>query len=164
MSRRRLLVPALVLALLPACKDKQPEPGQDESAVAVEPGKAASAGSGEAKPDEGPVDQPSKAETGDGGEEEAETGDAGEQEPVPEEFEQVGVASCDDYVARYVACINEKVPEAEREAQRRIVFDNVTAWKQTAAAGGAAEKGLQTGCKIATEQAKRATEAWGCDW
>jgi hypothetical protein len=82
---------------------------------------------------------------------------------LPEEFEKVGVEACDDYVTTYLACI-EKAPEAEREAARRAVFDNITSWTQTKAGGPAAEKGLQTACKIATEQAKRATQAWGCEW
>lgn len=156
---RRLLVPALVLALLPACNDKKSEHTEGESAVAVQPGKAASAGAIEV--DVG-KSEPAPGETGGG--EETDTDDADQPAPLPEEFEKVGIASCDDYVARYVACIDAKVPEAEREAQQRIVFDNVSAWKQTASGGGAAEKGLQTACKIATEQAKRATDTWGCDW
>jgi hypothetical protein len=155
---RRLLIPALIIALLPACSDKPSEGEQAKTTVAVEPGKATTAQSGEAKPEETHA-EPVPAEAGGQG---TETGD--ELEPVPAEFETVGVESCDKYVASFVACINEKVPEDEREAQRRIVFDNVSAWKQTAAGGGAAEKGLQTACKIATEQAKRATQAWGCDW
>jgi hypothetical protein len=155
MSGRRLLIPALVLALLPACGDKPSEAEPGKPAVAVEPGKATT-----------PADKPNDSEVAPtpaaAGDEDTETGDA--IEAVPEEFESVGVESCDKYVASYVACINEKVPEAEREAQRRIVFDNVSAWKQTAAGGGAAEKGLQTACKIATEQAKRATQDWDCVW
>lgn len=159
---RRLLLPALVIALLPACKD---QPAENESSVEVAPGKAAPAEAGEPSKVQDASTAAQVAEAGEtGGDEETETGEAIEQPPVPEQFDQVGVAGCDEYVAAYVTCIAEKVPEAEREAQRRIVFDNVSAWKQTAAGGGAAEKGLQTACKIATEQAKRATQAWGCDW
>jgi|SRR5690606_38038058 len=159
MSRRHPLLLVLVIALLPACKDKSVEDA-GKAAVEVAPGKATPA-AGEAEVES----QSAAGETGETGkDEETETGEAIEQPPIPDEFEKVGVASCDEYVASYVACIHEKVPEADREAQRRIVFDNVSAWKQTAAGGGAAEKGLQTACKIATEQAKRATQDWGCAW
>jgi hypothetical protein len=155
---RRLLVPALVIALLPACKNEH----EDKPAVEVQPGKAPPAESSAGQPEQ-PTTAVAPSETG--GAEETETGDeVPALAPMPDEFEKVGVASCDEYVASYVACIAEKVPEAEREAQRRIVFDNVTSWKQTAAGGGAAEKGLQTACKIAAEQAKRATRDWGCTW
>src|SRR5690606_2023261 len=104
MSARRLLIPALVIALLPACGDKPSEAEPGKPAVAVEPGKATT-----------PVDKPTDSEVAPtpaaAGDEDTETGDA--IEPVPEEFESVGVESCDQYVASYVACINEKVPEAE---------------------------------------------------
>lgn len=159
MSPRQLLVPVVALALLSACKSEQThEEGKGGSKV--EPGKAPAV-----EPAPTPAETtvaPAPGETG--GDEETETGEVVEQPPLPDEFEKVGVAACDEYVTSYVACIGEKVPESEREAQRRIVFDNITAWKQTAAGGGAAEKGLQTACKIATEQAKRATQAWGCSW
>jgi hypothetical protein len=160
MSRRPLLFSALVIALLPACKDQQPEEGQGKDAAAVEAGKAPSP---EPQPVQPEIERPEEAGAAEA-EAEADDEEAAEQPPVPEQFEAVGVDSCDKYVASYVACIDEKVPEAEREAQRRIVFDNVSAWKQTAAGGGAAEKGLQTACKIATEQAKRATQDWDCAW
>lgn len=161
MSPRKLL-PAVALALLFACKGEQANDADKQgSAAKVEPG-TAPAGDEPQPATAVTTAAPQAGETG--GDEETDAGEAEELPPVPEQFEKVGVESCDAYVASYVACIEEKVPEAEREAQRRIVFDNVSAWKQTAAGGGAAEKGLQTACKIATEQAKRATADWGCAW
>jgi hypothetical protein len=161
MSPRQLLVPVVALALLSACKN-EPAHEEGKGASKVEPGKAPIAEPAP-KPAETTAAAAAPGETG--GDEETDAGEAVEPPPpLPEEFEKVGVAACDEYVVSYVACIGEKVPEAEREAQRRIVFDNITAWKQTAAGGGAAEKGLQTACKIATEQAKRATRDWGCEW
>jgi hypothetical protein len=160
MPRPALLIPALVLALLPACKTESGEHADGKSATKVEPGKAPPADAGQQP---APAPAPADEATGGG---ETDTGEAVEPPPppLPEEFEKVGVDVCDEYVGKYVACIAEKVPEAEREAQRRAVFDNITSWKQTAAGGKGAEKGLQTACKIATEQAKRATSEWGCEW
>jgi hypothetical protein len=83
--------------------------------------------------------------------------------PLPDSFEQVGVDVCDQYVTDYGKCI-EKMPEADREAARRVVFENITVWKQTAAGGPAGQKSLQTACRIAREQAKRATASSGCEW
>lgn len=156
-----LLAPVVALALLFACKNEQPIEEGKGAANQVEPGRAPPVETGAPTPVEATT-APSPGETG--GDEETDTGELVEQQPLPDEFEKVGVASCDEYVASYVACIEEKVPEAEREAQRRVVFDNISSWKQTAAGGGGAEKGLQTACKIATEQAKRATREWGCAW
>lgn len=98
------------------------------------------------------------------GEAESETGAEEPAPPLPATFDKVGVAVCDDYVAAHVACIDAKMPEAEREAARRVVFENVEVWKQTASGGASAQKGLETACRIALEQAKRATQELGCDW
>jgi hypothetical protein len=175
MSRRLASLFALTLALLPACKGDEPGPdggkGPDTKVAADEgltAGDAGDAGANSAAEPAASEATAGPAEGGPAGEDaDADTdadADEGALEPVPETFEKVGVATCDDYVAAYERCIAEKVPEGEREAQRRVVFDNVAVWQQTAKGGPAGEKGLQTACKIATEQAKRSTEAWGCAW
>jgi hypothetical protein len=168
MSRLRLLTPALVIlviASLPACNEKPAEQADGKSATKVEVGTPAADTGAPPPVDTAPPPVDTTGPTAQEGEDESETGEAVEPAPpLPAEFEQVGVAPCDEYVASYVGCITDKVPEAEREAQRRVVFDNITSWKQTAAGGGAAQKSLLTACKIATEQAKRATQDWGCEW
>jgi hypothetical protein len=76
---------------------------------------------------------------------------------------EFGVAECDDYFKKYLACIDSKVPEAAR-AQVRLSLDQTkAAWKQAASTpdGKAA---LATGCKQATETAKTAMMAYGCTW
>jgi hypothetical protein len=162
MSPRHLLAPVLLFTALFACQGAEPgeaSKGKAESAPAaaptpveplpVEPGAAQTGGA--------KTDEPVAAET--------ETGEEAEPAvPLPAVFEQVGVDVCDQYVTDYGKCIDAKVPEAEREAARRTVFENVSAWKQTAAAGPAGQKSLQTACRIAREQAKRATESLGCEW
>jgi hypothetical protein len=160
MSPHHLLASALLFTALFACqgadpgeasKDKAPAPATPPSPVepaVVEPGVE---GEG--------------AQGGEGGEAGTETdGDAEPAEPLPASFELVGIVICDQYVTDYGKCIEAKMPEAERDAARRIVFENVTAWRQTAAAGPTGQKSLQTACRIAREQAKRATETLGCEW
>ncbi|PRP92176.1 hypothetical protein ENSA5_51230 [Enhygromyxa salina] len=159
MSHPRTLVFALLIVSMPACKgaDSTPEAAQTagkQAPVAAEPAAAEPAEAGAAT--SAAVEPEAATETG------TETGE--DQAPLPESFEEVGVDVCDQYVKDYVACIEAKVPETEREAQRRVVFDNVESWKQTAAGGASAAKGLQTACRIAREQAKRATQDWGCEW
>jgi hypothetical protein len=154
MSLRQPLASALLFTALFACQGA--EPGETPKAkVEVAPAPA-------------PV-EPTPVELAEAPAEPASTEtDTGEEPepavPVPATFEQVGVDVCDQYVADYGKCIDAKVPEAEREAARRIVFENVTVWKQTAAAGPAGQKSLQTACRIAREQAKRATESLSCEW
>jgi len=177
MTPLRLLAPlALVIALLPACKGEDPSDQADKTAVTAEIGKApasdasASGADGIAPATAGaPADTAGEAPLGVPGDDGEDAGageddEAEEQAPLPDNFEKIGVELCDQYVADYMTCVADKVPEADREAQRRAVFDNVSVWKQTAAGGKAAERGLQTACRIAREQAKRATEDWGCEW
>ena len=77
--------------------------------------------------------------------------------------DKIGVAECDEYIEKYEACINSKVPEAQRamlktsfEAQRKAFKD--------AAANPQAKAGLATGCKQAIETAKQSTSAYSCAW
>ena len=77
--------------------------------------------------------------------------------------DKIGVAECDEYIEKYEACINSKVPEAQRamlktsfEAQRKAFKD--------AAANPQAKAGLATGCKQAIETAKQSTSAYACAW
>jgi hypothetical protein len=73
-----------------------------------------------------------------------------------------GVAACDEYLEKYRACIEDKVPEAARKAMTEALDTTVDAWKQAAAGPGAAA--LETGCKAASEAAAQATAAMGCTW
>lgn len=144
-----------------ACKDKQ-----DESAAAAA-GSPAAAEAGEAKEEAaeaGTAEAGAGTDTGSETETGTDTGDAVPLEPLPERFEPLGLAICDQYVSDYETCIAEQVPEAEREAQRRVIAANLSSWRQTLAGGEAGRRGLQTACRIAREQAKRDTQAWGCTW
>lgn len=158
MSARHLLASALLFTALFAC--------QAADSGAASKGKAESAPAAQPAPVEPlPVEVEPAQTTDEPAGSETETGDEAEPPvPLPAAFEQVGVEVCDQYVTDYSKCIDAKVPEAEREAARRIVFENVSAWKQTAAAGPTGQKSLQTACHIAREQAKRATATLGCEW
>ena len=74
---------------------------------------------------------------------------------------KIGVPECDDYIAKYEACLSNKVPEAGR-AQMKTAFDQVkSTWRQ-AAATPQGKAGLAAGCKAATDQARTAMKAYGC--
>lgn len=74
-----------------------------------------------------------------------------------------GVPECDDYMSKYLACIDSKVPEAQRGMLRQSLDQAKAAWKQ-AAATPEGRQGLATGCKAATDAAKQAMQAYGCSW
>jgi hypothetical protein len=78
--------------------------------------------------------------------------------PAPVEF---GVPECDEYLTKYLTCIDSKVPEAARASVRQSVEQTKAAWKQ-AASTPEGKAGLAMGCKQATEAAKMAMTAYGC--
>ena len=160
---RSTLALSLLSAFVFACQGSDPAPAEAKGAAPA-PAKADAdkAAVAEAKPDQATAEGGGGGEAGPGTETGA--GEEGDAAPMPDEFETLEVDVCDAYVADYVACIASKVPEAEREAQRRIVFENIEAWKQMKASGPSAAQGLQIGCRSAREQAKRETQAWSCEW
>jgi len=77
--------------------------------------------------------------------------------------DKIGVAECDEYIAKYEACVNSKVPEAQRAAFK-TQFDTMRkSWKD-AAANPQAKAGLAAGCKQATEAAKQSMSSFSCAW
>lgn len=160
MSLRRPLASALLFTSLSlGCQGAESTASEKkaEGAPAAQPAEPDKATVEPAKAEDKSEDkiEPAETETGE---------DAEPAAPLPDTFEKVGVDVCDQYVTDYGKCIDAKVPEAERDAARRIVFENITAWKQTAAGGPSGQKSLQTACRIAREQAKRATASFGCEW
>jgi len=76
---------------------------------------------------------------------------------------EFGVPECDDYLAKYLACIDSKVPEAARAMVRQQLDQTKAAWKQ-AASTPQGKAGLAMGCKQALDAAKTSMAAYGCSW
>ena len=76
---------------------------------------------------------------------------------------EFGVPECDDYLAKYLACVDSKVPEAARAMVRQQLDQTKTAWKQ-AASTPQGKAGLAMGCKQALDAAKTSMAAYGCSW
>lgn len=76
---------------------------------------------------------------------------------------EFGVPECDEYMTKYLACIDSKVPEAARAMVRQQLDATKAQWKQ-AASTPEGKQGLAMGCKAATEAAKQAMQAYGCTW
>lgn len=76
---------------------------------------------------------------------------------------EFGVKECDDYMRKYLACIDTKVPEAGRAMVRQSLEQAKAAWKQ-AAATPQGKASLATGCKAATDAARQSMKAYGCEW
>jgi len=77
--------------------------------------------------------------------------------------DSVGVAECDEYIKKYEACINGKVPEAQRAAFKSSFETMRKQWKE-AAANPQGKAALATGCKQALDQAKTTFSSYSCEW
>jgi hypothetical protein len=75
---------------------------------------------------------------------------------------EFGVAECDDYFKKYLACIDKLAPAAQTQA-RQMLEQSRTAWKQ-AASTDEGRTGLATTCKAASDAAAPAMRAQGCSW
>jgi hypothetical protein len=76
---------------------------------------------------------------------------------------KTGVAECDDYLEKYEACLNAKVPEAGR-ATLKASFETTRKSWNTAAATPEGRAGLAQACKAAKDAAKQSMAAYGCSW
>ena len=77
--------------------------------------------------------------------------------------EKIGIADCDDFIAKYESCINAKVPEAAR-AQYKTGLE---AWRKQwrdLAGNPQTKASLAAACKTAAEQTKTAMKTYGCEF
>jgi hypothetical protein len=77
--------------------------------------------------------------------------------------DKIGVAECDDFIAKYEACVNSKVPETARSMVKANLDSMRNAWRQ-AAATPQGKAGLAQGCKQALANAKTSMGSYGCSW
>ena len=75
--------------------------------------------------------------------------------------EKVGVPECDDFIAKYDACVSTKVPEAVRAQYRTSLETWRKEWAKMAA-NPRTKPGLVQACKMALEQQKTALKSYNC--
>ena len=77
--------------------------------------------------------------------------------------EKIGVPECDDFIAKYDACVSSKVPELARAQYQSAVKQWRESWKKLAE--NPQTKGtLAAACKQAREQQETALKSYGCSW
>ena len=81
--------------------------------------------------------------------------------PATPSGDKIGVAECDDYLAKYEACVDSKVPEAAR-AQLKASFETTRKSWQGLAATPQGKAGLAQACKAAHDAVKQQMAAYGC--
>lgn len=80
-----------------------------------------------------------------------------------ETADKVGVPECDEYITKWEACVNSKVPEAQRATYKSSFETLRKSWKD-AAANPQGKAGLAMGCKQALDTAKQTFSAYSCSW
>ncbi len=73
-----------------------------------------------------------------------------------------GVAECDNYFKKYLACVDKLAPAAQTQA-RQALEQSRTAWKQAASTEQGKAALAQT-CKAASDAAAPGMRAQGCTW
>lgn len=75
--------------------------------------------------------------------------------------EKIGVAECDELISKYEACINSKVPEAQRAQYKPAIDQWRSSWRALAA--NPQTKGTLPGiCKTSLEKTKESMKTYGC--
>jgi hypothetical protein len=136
---------ALTFLAVPACDDKKDEKKDDGKAEEKKDDEKA-----EEKKDEEAAEEEKKDDEEEGDDDGGGGGD------------KIGVPECDEYIEKYMKCIEEKMPEAAREQTKQAMQQSVDAWKE--AASGPGKDQLADACKAALDAAKKGTEALGCEW
>jgi hypothetical protein len=77
--------------------------------------------------------------------------------------EKIGVPECDDFIAKYDACVSSKVPEAARAQYKSAIDQWRASWKKLAQ-NPATKGSLAAACKQAAEQQAAALKSYGCSW
>jgi hypothetical protein len=77
--------------------------------------------------------------------------------------DKIGIPECDDFLAKYEACVTGKVPEQARAAYQTGIKQWRDSWKQLAA-NPQTKGSLVAACKQAREQQETALKSYGCTW
>jgi hypothetical protein len=76
--------------------------------------------------------------------------------------EKIGVAECDEFIAKYQTCITDHIPEAQKTQYR----ENIDAWQKSwrQLANQTAKETLAMTCKRHILQAREGMKSFGCEF
>ena len=80
---------------------------------------------------------------------------------TPASASRTGVAECDDYLAKYEACLAAKVPESARAMLSQSLDATRASWNQVLATPGGKDA-LKTSCVAARDASRASLQAYGC--
>ena len=77
--------------------------------------------------------------------------------------DKIGVPECDDFIAKYEACVSAKVPEMARAQYQASVRQWKDSWKKLAE-NPQTKGSLAAACKQAHDQQAAALKSFGCNF
>ena len=77
--------------------------------------------------------------------------------------EKIGVPECDEFIAKYEACVSGKVPEAQRAQYKSGLEQWRDSWRKLAA-NPQTKATLTQVCKTQLETAKTSMKSFGCNF
>ena len=75
--------------------------------------------------------------------------------------EKIGVPECDDFIAKYDACVSSKVPESARAQYKTAIAQWRSSWSKLAANPNT-KATLAAACKQSAESARASMKSYGC--
>jgi len=75
--------------------------------------------------------------------------------------EKIGIAECDDFIAKYEDCVTKNVPEAQRAQYESSLKQWRDSWRQLAK-NDMTKGTLAAACKQALESAKSSMKSYNC--
>jgi hypothetical protein len=82
---------------------------------------------------------------------------------TPVNREKVGIAECDDFIAKYESCISSSVPEAQKRQHQENIDALRSSWRQLAVSTGAKDT-LILMCKRQVAQARESMKDFNCQF
>jgi hypothetical protein len=76
---------------------------------------------------------------------------------------KIGIPECDDFLAKYEACISGKVPEAARAQYKTTIEQWRKSWRDLAA-NPQTKPTLVQACKTSADSAKESMKMFGCSF
>lgn len=76
---------------------------------------------------------------------------------------EFGVPECDEYMNKWLACVDSKVPAEARATYKAAIEQSKTQWKQ-AAATPQGKQSLAMACTQSLQATKQALASYNCTW
>lgn len=81
---------------------------------------------------------------------------------TPASGSKIGVAECDEYLAKYEACVNTRIPEAMRASFRDAIKTSRESFEHLAQTED--KTSLAQNCQSALETTKQSLVEYNCQW